>query len=99
MITTSSSEAEAAMHNSLKVGDSALAPKLAAPQHRPRPLPGFLEMLRSETAGDRQAMAEALAGLRAYQEPQRPAPPEVPPAAVSHRGAPRRDYGGKAPPV
>ena len=43
---------------------SALAPKLAAPQHKPRPLPLFLEMLRSETAAEPARMQRALAGLR-----------------------------------
>ena len=45
-----------------------------APQHGPRPLPLFLEMLRSETATDPDRMARALAGLRRYQHAPRPKP-------------------------
>jgi polyhydroxyalkanoate synthase len=87
------------MNNSLKAGDSALAPKLAAPQHGPRPLPLFLHMLRSETAGEPQALAEALAGLRANQDAERPTLPDLPPATLARRGASLRDYGGKGPPI
>jgi polyhydroxyalkanoate synthase len=81
------------------VPDSALAPKLAAPQHKPRPLPLFLELLRSETAAKPARMAKALAGLRQYQEAER-APPRPPMPAVAERlGATLRDYGGDGPTV
>jgi poly[(R)-3-hydroxyalkanoate] polymerase subunit PhaC len=78
---------------------SALAAKLAAPQHRPRPLPLFLAMLRSETEGDAARMARALAGLRAYQEAPREAGPTPPPAIAELLGATLRDYGGSGPPA
>ncbi len=52
-----------------------------APQHAPRPLPLFLDMLRSETAANPDRRAAALRGLAAYQsaarEPPPPALPEV----------------------
>jgi polyhydroxyalkanoate synthase len=78
---------------------SALAAKLAAPQHRPRPLPLFLAMLRSETEGDAARMARALAGLRRYQEAERAAGPAPPPAVAALLGATLRDYGGSGPPA
>jgi polyhydroxyalkanoate synthase len=54
----------------------------------------FLEMLRSETAGDPARMRRALEGLRRYQEAPR-TPPTAPPPAISERlGATLRDYGG-----
>jgi polyhydroxyalkanoate synthase len=60
---------------------ASIASNLSAPQHRPRPLPLFLEMLRSETAGDAFRMKAALKGLRAYQSAPRtlrlPAPFEA----------------------
>jgi polyhydroxyalkanoate synthase len=56
-------------------------------------------MLRSETAGDRAALAEALAGLRAYQEAERQPLPEPPAPAKTYRGASLRDYGGNGPPI
>jgi polyhydroxyalkanoate synthase len=99
MITTSSSEAEAAMNISPRAGDSALAPKLAAPQHRPRPLPAFLELLRSETAGDPARLARALAGLRRYQEAERSPPPPPAPAVAERLGASLRAYGGSGTPI
>jgi polyhydroxyalkanoate synthase len=83
----------------LKAEASALTPKLAAPQHRPRPLPLFLEMLRSETAAEPGRMQAALAGLRAYQEAERAPPPAPPPALAERLGATLRDYGGGGPPV
>ncbi|HEX8655540.1 MAG TPA: alpha/beta fold hydrolase [Allosphingosinicella sp.] len=78
---------------------SALAPKLSAPQHRPRPLPLFLDLLRSETAGDSDQLKRALAGLRRYQEFPRDDPPEPMPAVADSDGAAVRDYGGTGPPV
>jgi polyhydroxyalkanoate synthase len=83
----------------LETDDSALAPKLAAPQHRPRPLPLFLEMLRRETAGEPERMARALQGLRAYQEAPRTPPPEPMPVLLEILGAKLRDYGGEGRPV
>ena len=56
-------------------------------------------MLRSETAAKPERMAAALAGLRAYQEAERP-PPSTPPEPVAERlGAALRDYGGSGAPV
>ncbi|HEX8583374.1 MAG TPA: alpha/beta hydrolase [Allosphingosinicella sp.] len=79
--------------------ETALSPKLAAPQHRPRPLPLFLELLRSETAAEPVRMGRALEGLRMYQEAPRE-PPRAPMPAVAERcGAALRDYGGSGPPV
>ena len=78
---------------------SALAPKLDAPQHRPRPLPLFLAMLRRETEGAPERLAGALAGLRRYQEAPRPAPAAPPEAVAELMGAKVRDYGGAGPPV
>lgn len=56
-------------------------------------------MLRSETAGDPDRMARALAGLRAYQEAPREAPPRPMPALATRHGAALRDYGGDGPPL
>jgi polyhydroxyalkanoate synthase len=87
------------MADPLKIEETALAPKLAAPQHKPRPLTLFLEMLRSETAAKPQQMRRALEGLRRYQEaPRRPPLPTMP-AVASRFGAALRDYGGEGPPV
>ena len=72
---------------------------LAAPQHRPRPLPLFLALLRSMTEGEPARMQAALAGLRTYQEAERAPPPEPMPAIATARGAGLRDYGGDGPPV
>ena len=69
-----------------------------APQHGPRPLPLFLDMLRSETAASPERRAAALAGLRRYQQAPRPARTMAP--ARFRKGAARlRDYGGDGPPV
>ena len=66
----------------------------SAPQHGPRPLPLFLDVLRSETAASPERAVAALAGLRRYQAARRP--PHRPPALARFRkGAARlRDYGG-----
>src|SRR3954468_9172689 len=103
MMTTSSPDSEAAISNSSAV-DSALAPKLAAPQHKPRPLPLFLEMLRSETAARPARMKRALEGLRKYQEAERTPPRPPMPALAERAGAALRDYGlrdygGEGPPI
>src|SRR4051812_145176 len=97
MMIGSPPEPDAAMDSPPDVQESALAAKLAAPQHRPRPLPLFLSMLRSETAGDAARMARALAGLRTYQEAEREAGPAPPPAVAEALGAGLRDYGGSGP--
>lgn len=74
-------------------------PIAAAPQHAPRPLPLFLEMLRSETADDDERRARALAGLNAYQAAERiPREPPMPEVARVGRAC-LRDYGGGGPPV
>ncbi|MDP9414552.1 MAG: alpha/beta fold hydrolase [Pseudomonadota bacterium] len=87
------------MTDPLKGEASALAPKLVAPQHRPRPLTLFLELVREETAGDPQRLAHVLTGLRKYQEAQREAPLPPKPSIAQRRGAALRDYGGDGPPV
>jgi polyhydroxyalkanoate synthase subunit PhaC len=79
--------------------ETALAPKFAAPQQRPRPLPLFLSLLRDETAANPARMAAALAGLRKYQEAPRPAPGAPMPALAEAGGAALRDYGGEGPAV
>ena len=56
-------------------------------------------MLRSETAGDPAQMWKALAGLRLYQEAERPPVPAPMPALAEIHGATIRDYGGDGPPV
>jgi polyhydroxyalkanoate synthase subunit PhaC len=73
----------------------------AAPQHGPRPLPLFLEMLRSETATSDERRAAALAGLKRYQQAPRPRPPRAAPARYRRGHARLRDYGGgdAGPPV
>lgn len=78
---------------------SALAPKLVAPQHKPRPLTLFLQLVREQVGSDPQRLRAALAGLRAYQEARRDDPPPVMPAIARNGGAALRDYGGSGPPV
>lgn len=76
-----------------------LALNHSAPQHRPRPLPLFLAMLRSETEGDADRLAAGLAGLRAYQAAERPAPPDPMPVVARSGRVVLRDYGGAGRPV
>lgn len=66
----------------------------AAPQHGPRPLPLFLEILTRETKGSPDRRAAALAGLAAYQRAERGAPRDVPPALFQIGSATLRDYSG-----
>lgn len=74
-------------------------PSIAAPQHGPRPLPLFLDMLRSETAGSPERRAAALTGLAAYQAAPRPALPRPAPARHRRGRVRLRDYGGAGRPV
>ena len=69
------------------------------PHPGPRPLPVFLELVRSETAGDADGLARALAGLRAYQEaPRARVRPERRIVARAGRAC-LREIGGAGPPV
>lgn len=71
----------------------------AAPQHGPRPLPLFVEMLRSETAQSPERRRAALAGLARYQRaPRTPRPPDRPEVARAGRAC-LRDYGGDGVPL
>lgn len=79
--------------------DRDLTSIIAAPQHGPRPLPLFLEMLRSETAQDEGRRRAALAGLRRYQQFPRHSRPAPPPAIAEAGRARLRDYGGSGRPV
>jgi polyhydroxyalkanoate synthase subunit PhaC len=79
--------------------DASVPPFDAASQHGPRPLPLFLELLRSETAASPERRAAALAGLRAYQHAARPAARAPKPAIATSGRACLRDYGGHGQPV
>jgi polyhydroxyalkanoate synthase len=81
------------------VTDSGITPIDDAPQHGPRPLPLFLDMLRGETAASPERRAAALAGLRAYQQADRGAVRQLPAAAHHADRAALRDYGGSGRPV
>src|SRR4051812_40212434 len=98
MMTTSSSDRDPAMKPS-SAEATALAPKFAAPQHRPRPLPLFLRLLREQCAANPVRLKAALDGLRKYQEAARPPPPAPMPALAEAHGAALRDYGGTGEPV
>jgi polyhydroxyalkanoate synthase len=87
------------MTGSFKDDGTSLAPRIAALQHRPRPLPLFLSLLRSETAAEPGRLKTALAGLRRYQEAERESVPAPMPALAERQGATLRDYGGEGPTV
>ncbi|WP_176595731.1 MULTISPECIES: alpha/beta hydrolase [Sphingobium] len=72
---------------------SALAQANAAPQHGPRPLPLFLNILWRETESDPELRKRAFLGLRKYQEAVRPAPPPAAPVAASAGSARLLRYG------
>lgn len=76
-----------------------LAPANAAAQHGPRPLPLFLDLVRSETEGNPARRADVLAGLRVYQVAERvPRLSDIP--AIARAGsAVLRDYSGAGPPA
>ena len=62
-------------------------------------MPLFLELVREVSAREPKLAAEALAGLRAYEQaPRRERPPPKPEVARV-RGAALRDHGGDGPPV
>lgn len=73
--------------------DPPVTPSDAAPQHGPRPLPLFLDMLRSETATSPERRAAALAGLAAYQRAPRPLRGRLAPVRQRKGRARLRDYG------
>src|SRR6478672_5872205 len=78
-----------------------LLPQHSALQHEraPRPLPLFLELVRQVSERDPKLAADALAGLRAYEDaPSRERPPAKPEIARV-RGATLRDHGGAGPPA
>ena len=79
--------------------DSSVTPFHTAPQHGPRPLPLFLEMLRTQTAQSPERRRTVLAGLAAYQAADRG--PRRRLGGIRHRrGRARlRDYGGTGLPV
>ncbi|WP_416464185.1 alpha/beta hydrolase [Sphingomonas sp. VDB2] len=66
----------------------ALAQGDAAPQHGPRPLPLFLNILWRETQDDPELRRRAFAGLRKYQDAARP--PAPPPARCVTTAGPAR---------
>ncbi|MES2441236.1 MAG: alpha/beta fold hydrolase [Pseudomonadota bacterium] len=68
-------------------------------QRGPRPLPLFLDLLRSETAASPERRAAALAGLRAYQDADRGPERALAPAIAEAGRARLRDYGGSGVPV
>jgi len=68
-------------------------------QQGPRPLPLFLDLLRSETAASPERRVAALAGLRAYQQADRGPARTLAPAITTVGRASLRDYGGNGPPV
>lgn len=71
----------------------------AAPQHGPRPLPLFLDILRNQTAASPEEARAVLHGLRAYQEAPRPQPRSPAPIVAAAGRATLRDYDGAGPPV
>jgi polyhydroxyalkanoate synthase len=79
----------------------ALLPQHSALQHEraPRPLPLFLELVREVSARDPELAAEALGGLRAYQDAARRERPPAKPEVARIRGAGLRDHGGEGAPV
>jgi polyhydroxyalkanoate synthase len=74
-------------------------PPFSAPQHGPRPLPLFLDMLRSETAASPERAARALEGLTRYQHAERPPRARIPTARYRTGRASLRHYGGEGPAV
>lgn len=81
------------------MSEANLTPFLDAPQHGPRPLPLFLDLLRESTAANPDARRRALAGLKRYQDAPRP-PARLPKPVIATAGrASLHDYGGEGRPV
>jgi polyhydroxyalkanoate synthase subunit PhaC len=80
---------------------AALASNDGASQHgdRPRPLPLFLHMLRSEAAGDPALIADVLAGVRRYQQAPRAAANRCGREVARVGRATLLDFGGSGVPV
>jgi polyhydroxyalkanoate synthase len=76
-----------------------LLPEHSASQHEraPRPLPLFLELVRQVAARDPTLAADALAGLRAYEQAPRRIRPSPKPEIARVAGATLRDHGGNGP--
>ena len=83
--------------------DHGLPPLPPAPQHGPRPLPLFIDMLRSETAKSASRRSAALSGLARYQAAIRTPRPAPRPEVARAGRASLRDHssvgGGTGPPV
>ena len=79
--------------------DGPVTPFHAAPQHGPRPLPLFLDLLRTQTADSATRRRAALDGLAAFQAADRGHRRRM--GAVKHRRsrAKLRRYGGTGRPV
>lgn len=77
------------------MSSTTITPINTAPQHGPRPLPLFLDMLREQTAASPERRAAALAGLRACQDAARPRRAKPMPARFRKGAARLRDYGGR----
>jgi polyhydroxyalkanoate synthase len=78
---------------------SGVAPHPPASQHGPRPLPLFLELLRSETAASPERRQAALAGLAAYQRAARKDDRPTRPIVDRQGRATLRGFGGTGPTV
>jgi polyhydroxyalkanoate synthase len=78
-----------------------LLPLDSALQHEraPRPLPLFLELVREVSRSNPQLAADALAGLRAYEQAPRRNRPAAKPELARVGGASLRDHGGGGPPA
>lgn len=76
-----------------------LPPLHAAPQHGPRPLPLFIDMLRQQTADDPTRRTTALTGLARYQAFERTPRPAPRPEVARAGRACLRDHGGSGTPV
>ena len=62
-------------------------------------MPLFLELVREVSERDQKLAAEALAGLRAYEQAPRRERPPAKPEIARIRGASLRDHGGEGPPA
>ena len=85
--------------------DRALLPQHSALQHErvaqraPRPLPLFLELVREVSERDPKLAADALAGLRAYEQAPRRERPSPKPEIARAGAACLRDHGGEGKPA